>query len=86
MLLFMKLMKAHSGYNPPRQYKLVVFFPDESRFLESDFYIREEFEEKYIVDLNQTDVNGKLLLEKEAYDWIGAIFSTIFRVTLTLVV
>lgn len=72
------------GYMPPRKYKLVVYIPEEDKILESGFYTRQKFEEKYQVDIKQAD--GTLLLVAEPYDWAGEVLPTAFRVALTILI
>lgn len=77
-----KTMKC--GYMPPRKYKLVVYIPDENVMLESDFYTRKIFEEKYTTDLST--VSGKLTLVHVAYDWKSNILSVLKRIVLTVAI
>ena len=72
------------GYMPPYEYKLVVYIPDENVMLESDFYTRDRFEEKYIVNITQT--HEKLVLEHVAYDWQSDILPVMLRVILTIII
>ena len=72
------------GYRPPYKYKLVVYIPDEKVILESDYYTRDRFEEKYIVDLSKN--NEKLILEHVAYDWQNLVLPVVLRVILTIII
>ena len=72
------------GYRPPYKYKLVVYIPDEKVMLESDYYTRDRFEEKYIVDLSKN--NEKLILEHVAYDWQNLVLPVVLRVILTIII
>lgn len=72
------------GYMPPSKYKLVVYIPDENIMLESDYYTRNRFEEKYSVDI--AGGNEKLVLEHVAYDWQSNVFPVLMRVVLTVII
>ena len=72
------------GYMPPDKYKLVVYIPEENEILESDFYTRDRFEEKYITDISQTD--EKLILKEEEYNYSGDVLAAILRVILTVII
>lgn len=74
------------GYMPPEKYKLVVCLPDEDKMLESDFYTRQKFEEVYIVDINKISEDGRLLLENDSYDWMGAALLVTVRAVLTIII
>jgi len=74
------------GYMPPRTYKLVVYIPDERRFLESDFYTRELFEEIYTVDLMAAMQSGKIVMVRKGIPWTRTIVSVILRVVFTLLI
>ena len=74
------------GYMPPEKYKLVVYLPDEDKMLESDFYTRQKFEEVYIVDINKISEDGRLLLENDSYDWMGAALLVTVRAVLTIII
>ena len=72
------------GYMPPDKYKLVVYVPDEDIMPESDFYSRENFEEKYTVNIPRT--NDKLILEHVAYNQSINFLMIILRVILTIII
>lgn len=74
------------GYMPPSSFKLVVYLPETDIFLESDIYERYAFESDYEVDIQQQDENGKLILKKASYDYLGKTLSVLLRLILTLLI
>lgn len=73
-------------YMPPSSFKLVVYLPETDIFLESDIYERYAFESDYEVDIQQQDENGKLILKRASYDYLGKTLSVLLRLILTLLI
>lgn len=68
-------------YYPPREFKLLLYFPEEDRFLESDTtYERYAFGSYFTASVSPAGV----FLEK-SYDYTGEVGSLIARIVLTII-
>lgn len=75
--------KVYTGYIPPDNFKLVLYYPQTGKFLESDICGLYAFDSRYIVFLS--DTKTKLLLE-EKYDFSSIISNSLMRLVGTLIV
>lgn len=79
------------GYYPPERFKILLYFPEENKFVGSEeIYERYAFDSYYSVDCNNMDIRSVIriapLEAERSYDYTWEIISLILRIIATIII
>lgn len=81
------------GYYPPKEFKVLLYYPESGRFLVSGVFEHYAFDSYFTVDMengnistDQGEIGGKLNKVYRSYQYGAEVFSLVARVILTVLI